>query len=296
MAAGPLALPCRADEAAPASLSQEISIDTSRIAFSTLAFPDADLATAVSLGRSWGYAGVELRLIDGELIDPGMPPESRARVKRTLAAAGLPAVAVDSSIRLTGEDTGPELRRFLELASDWEAPLVRVFGGPLPGDGPARRAGLEAAARVLEKAAPAAERLGVAIGVETHDAFSASAAVAELLALVDSAAVGAVWDSHHPHRMGERAADVWANIGPRILLAQVKDARPDDGRDDGWQLVLLGDGEVPVRDMLGLLSAGRYQGWVSVEWEKRWHPEIAAPEVALPQHLAMLRGWAEEGG
>jgi sugar phosphate isomerase/epimerase len=276
-------------------MSQEAPITTARIAFSTLAFPDADLATAVSLGRSWGYAGVELRLVDGELIDPAMPASARARVRRTLAAAGLPAVAVDSSIRLAGEDPGAELRQFLELASDWEAPLVRVFGGALPGDGPGRQARLEAAARVLEEAAPAAERLGVAIGVETHDAFSASAVVAELLALVDSAAVGAVWDSHHPHRMGERAADVWANLGSRILLAQVKDARPDAGRDDGWQLVLLGDGEVPVRDMLALLSAGGYQGWVSVEWEKRWHPEIAAPEVALPQHLAMLRGWAEEG-
>jgi len=249
----------------------------------------------VSLGRSWGYAGVELRLIDGELIDPAMPASARARVKRTLASAGLPAVAVDSSIRLAGEDPGAELRQFLELASDWEAPLVRVFGGALPGDEPVRRARLEAAARVLEEAAPAAERLGVAIGVETHDAFSASAVVAELLALVDSAAVGAVWDSHHPHRMGERAADVWANLGPRVVLAQVKDARPDAGRDDGWQLVLLGDGEVPVRDMLALLSAGGYQGWVSVEWEKRWHPEIAAPDVALPQHLAMLRGWVKEG-
>jgi sugar phosphate isomerase/epimerase len=280
---------------APPSLSQETSIDTPRIAFSTLAFPDADLATAVSLGRSWGYAGVELRLIDGELIDPAMPSESRARVKRTLDSAGLPAVAVDSSIRLTGENPGPELRQFLELANDWEAPLVRVFGGALPGDEPGRRARLEAAARVLLEAAPTAERLGVAIGVETHDAFSASAAVAELLALVDSDAVGAVWDSHHPHRMGERAADVWANLGPRTLLAQVKDARPDAGRDDGWQLVLLGDGEVPVRDMLALLSAGGYQGWVSVEWEKRWHPEIAAPEVALPQHLAMLRDWVKEG-
>ena len=192
-----------------AAHAQEASITTARIAFSTLAFPDADLATAVSLGRSWGYAGVELRLIDGELIDPAMPAAARARVKRTLAAAGLPAVAVDSSIRLTGEHPAAELRQFLELASDWEAPLVRVFGGALPGDGPGRRARLEAAARVLEETAPAAERLGVAIGVETHDAFAASSVVAELLALVDSAAVGAVWDSHHPHRMGERAADVW---------------------------------------------------------------------------------------
>jgi sugar phosphate isomerase/epimerase len=274
--------------------SQEAVITTARIAFSTLAFPGADLATVLSLGRSWGYAGVELRLIDGELIDPAMQPEERARVKRTLAGGGLPAVAVDSSIRLAGDDPGPELRQFLELASDWEAPLVRVFGGELPGDNPARRTRLEAAARALEKAAPVAERLGVAVGLETHDSFSASAVVAELLALVDSPAVGAVWDSHHPYRMGESAAEVWANLGRRVLLAQVKDARRDPARADGWQLVLLGEGEVPVRDMLALLADGGYPGWISVEWEKRWHPELAEPAVALPQHLAVLGTWIGE--
>jgi fatty-acyl-CoA synthase len=149
---------------------------------------------------------------------------------------------------------------------------------------------------VLEAAVPAAERLGVRIGVETHDAFSSSAVLAELLALVSSPAVGAVWDSHHPHRMGESPRQVWANIGPRVLLAQVKDARLDSMRKDGWQLVLLGEGEVPVREMLGLLAAGGYPGWISVEWEKRWHPEIEPPEVALPQHLAVLRPWITEIG
>jgi hypothetical protein len=33
-------------------MSQEAPITTPRIAFSTLAFPDPDLATAVSLGRA----------------------------------------------------------------------------------------------------------------------------------------------------------------------------------------------------------------------------------------------------
>jgi fatty-acyl-CoA synthase len=181
-----------------------------RIAFSTLAFPDASLATALSLGRGWGYSGVELRLIDGELIDPSMP---------------------------------------------------------------------------------AAARLGVSIGVETHDAFSASSVLAELLALVDSPWVGAVWDSHHPHRMGEQPAEVWANIGPRVLLAQVKDAIKGPERDADWRLVLLGEGEVRVQEMLGLLTGGGYRGWVSVEWEKRWHPEIEKPEAALPQHLRLLESW-----
>ena len=269
---------------------------SARVAFSTLAFPGATLASAASLGRRWGYSGIELRLIDGELIDPSMPAASRAQVKRTLAAAGLPVVAVDSSIRLTDDDPGPELRRFLELASDWESPLVRVFGGALAADEAARAEQLRNAARVLESAVPLAERLGVAIGVETHDAFSASAVVAELLALVDpdatgSGAVGAVWDSHHPHRMGETPAEVYANLGRRILLAQVKDARRLAGGD--WQLVLLGAGEVPVREMLGLLAAGGYPHWISVEWEKRWHPEIEDPEVALPQHLELLTKWLE---
>jgi sugar phosphate isomerase/epimerase len=262
-----------------------------RVAFSTLAFPDATLASAVSLGRRWGYAGVELRLIDGELIDPAMPAAARVRVKRTLA--GLPVVAVDSSIRLTGEDPGPDLRQFLELASDWESPLVRVFGGSLPLDPRSRLDRLRAAARVLEASVPYARRLGVAIGIETHDDFSASSVVAELLPDCDPEWVGAVWDSYHPYRAGESPAEVYANLGRRILLAQVKDACREPGGN--WRLVLLGQGQVPVRQMLGLLGASGYRGWVSVEWEKRWHPEIEAPEIALPQHRRVLAEWMEEG-
>lgn len=275
-----------------------------RIAFSTLAFPDVTLARAVALGRSWGYTGVELRLVDGELIDPSMPAADRDAVRRTASAAGLPIVAVDSSIRLTDDHPDRELRQFLELASDWESPLVRVFGGALPdgalpdsGDPGAaadRRARLAAAARTLETAAGVAERLGVAIGVETHDSFSAARVVAELLAMVPAPSVGAVWDSHHPHRMGERPPEIYAALGSRLLLAQVKDARRAPEREDGWQLVLLGEGEVPVKEMLTVLAAGGYRGWISVEWEKRWHREIEEPEVALPQHLALLDTWMNE--
>jgi sugar phosphate isomerase/epimerase len=132
----------------------------------------------------------------------------------------------------------------------------------------------------------------VAIGVETHDDFSSSSVVARLLEETDPEWVGAVWDSHHPHRMGEPPADVYANLGRRILLAQVKDARRTMGGDgEDWELVLLGEGEVPVREMLGLLAAGGYPHWISVEWEKRWHPEIAEPEVALPQYRGVLAEW-----
>ncbi len=259
------------------------------LAFSTLAFPSQPLAKVAEFGRQCGYEGIELRLVDGELIDPAMPSQERLRVKRDVA--GLPVVAVDTSVRLTEEGPVPQIRAFLELASEWEAPAIRVFGGKLPEEEGARREVLLGAAKALEDIVADAERLGVAVGLETHDSFSASSVVAELLAMVPSPWVGAVWDSHHPHRVGETPADVYANIGQRLVLAQVKDARRSDGEASGWKLVLMGEGEVPVQEMLSVLGSHGYRGAVSVEWEKRWHPEIEEPEVALPQHMKVLTPW-----
>src|SRR5579875_1152334 len=271
-----------------------------RFAYSTLACPGRRLEEALELGTQAGYEGVELRLVDGELIDPSMSAQDRRRVARSCSQAGLPVAAVDSSIRIAAAADPAavlaEIGVFLELAAEWGAPAVRVFGGELPEEPGARLERLAAAARLLERASDRAAELGVRIGVETHDAFLASATVAELLALVPSPWIGAVWDSHHPCRAGESAAQVYANIGSRLCLAQVKDAvRTGSGPRD-WHLVPLGEGDVPVRDMLGLLFRGGYDGWVSVEWEKRWHPEIDEPETALPQHLRLLRTWVTELG
>ena len=267
-----------------------------RIAFSTLAFPDATLAEATTLGRSWGYAGVELRLVDGQLIDSSLSAAERVRVKQTIAATGLPIVSVDSSIILTNEEAGLELRRFLELANEWESPLIRVYGGPLAEEPGTRRTQMEAAAGVLQEAIPLAERFGVAVAIETHDSFSSSAVVAELLAMVQSKWVGALWDTHHPHRMGERPAEVYEHIGPRVLHVQVKDARRSAAHKGGWQLVPLSEGEVPVREIIRLLAAGGYGGYISVEWEKYWHPDIEEPQIALPQHLKVLQEWVNDLG
>ena len=263
-----------------------------KLAFSTLAFPTAPLTDVVAFGLECGYEGIELRLIDGELIDPEMSPSDRERVRR--AVGRLPVVAVDSSVRVTTEDPVPQIVAFLELANEWSAPMVRVFGGALPESAPERAKAMERAAAALTEAASVAERLGVGIGVETHDSFSGSAVVAELLALVSSPQVGAVWDSHHPYRVGETPADVYENIGARLLLAQVKDALRSDEDPSGWRLVLLGQGEVPVREMFAILDESGYEGVISVEWEKAWHLEIEEPEVALPQHIKLLQRWREE--
>jgi fatty-acyl-CoA synthase len=267
----------------------------SRLAFSTLACPGWSLERVVEAAGQYGYHGVEARLIDGETIAPDIDPAERRRVRTLLHGAGLPVAAVDSSIRLAGADPDQavaDLRAFLDLAAEWESPLVRVFGGELPA-GQAPDAALDAMARPLAIVAPDAERRGIAIGVETHDSFSSARAVASLLSRVDSPAVGALWDVLHTCRMGETPDEVAGLLGERLLHVHVKDGRGETGAA-AWELVLLGEGDVPMAGILRALRARGYRGWLTVEWEKKWHPEIAEPEVALPQHAeTMMRLLAE---
>jgi sugar phosphate isomerase/epimerase len=98
---------------------------------------------------------------------------------------------------------------------------------------------------------------------------------------------------YHTARMGETPAQAMDALGDRVLNVHLKDGRRTA---DGWQLLLLGEGEIPVKDALRLLNERGYDDFISVEWEKKWHPEIAEPEVAFPQHLALLRDYVRDFG
>ena len=204
---------------------------------------------------------------------------TRRAVGTMLARAAVPLVCLDTSIELA-QPFERELPAALELASEWGAPAVRVFGGA--------RGALDDIARRLEPALGRADELGVTVALETHDSFASAALVAELLQRVPSSSFAALWDLHHPYRVGESPQDVLRALEARIYLVHVKDARR---RDDGWELVPLGEGEVPVRESLAALRAAGYDGWLTVEWEKCWHPELAEPEVALPRDGDTLRDW-----
>jgi fatty-acyl-CoA synthase len=191
----------------------------------------------------------------------------------------VPLVCLDTSIELA-QPFDRELPAAVELACEWGAPAVRVFGGVWDE--------LDDIARRLKPVLGPAEELGVTVALETHDSFASAVLVGELLQRVGSMSFAAIWDVHHPYRVGEAPADVLGALGVRIHHVHVKDARL---RGEEWELVALGEGEVPVRESLAALRAVGYDGWVTVEWEKRWHPELAEPEVALPRERKTLARW-----
>jgi fatty-acyl-CoA synthase len=252
-----------------------------KVAFSNLATPGWTLEQTVAAVGELGYDGLELRLLDGEPFDPERLDAAKRR-NTGAALADVALVSLDTSIELT-RPFGRELDAALELAAEWGASTVRVFGGT-------HDASIDDIARRLDPALDRADELGVTVALETHDGYARATRVAELLDRVDRPSLAALWDVHHPFRFGESPDEVVAALGSRIRIVHVKDAVR---RGDDWQLVPLGEGEVPLRESIAALRAAGYDGWLTVEWEKRWHPELPAPEIALPRELATLRDWLD---
>jgi sugar phosphate isomerase/epimerase len=269
------------------------------LAFSTLACPGWSLERAAEHAAAEGYAALELRLLDGALIPADLPAAERRRVRDVVGGYGLTVIGVGASTRFTAPEPAEraaqsaELIRFLELASEIGAPLVRTYGGTIPAGLPDDEA-IGWVVAGLEAALPRAEALGVGIALETHDSFSRGAMAARVLERLPHGRLGAIWDVLHPLRHGEPVEETWRLLGPRTLHVHIKDGRPNPAaRPEEWALTLLGEGAVPVPAILRLLADGGYEGHLSVEWEKHWHRELAEPEVALPQHARVLRGWME---
>ena len=59
------------------------------------------------------------------------------------------------------------------------------------------------------------------------------------------------------------------------------------------ELALTGEGEFAIAEIRAVLAQLNYAGFLSFEWEKKWHPAIAPAEIAVP-HFAkwFRRDWA----
>lgn len=255
-----------------------------RLAFSTLACPDWPLDRVVDAAVRYGYEGIELRIVDGELVSPAMSVAQRERTREAVRGAGLAVCCVDTSIEIADPSVSvDEALAHLDLAAELGGPMIRVFGGAPEGEPRSATTG-----RVGERLVALAERgrsLGVAVAVETHDSFAAGEVLAEVLSDAPGD-VGVIWDTLNPIVAGELPDRTFAAIADRLVHVHVKDgAAPPDLEENR----LLGDGRVPFAAILEMLASRSYEGWLSVEWEKRWQPAIAEADVALPRYAEGLR-------
>ncbi|MBV9642673.1 MAG: sugar phosphate isomerase/epimerase [Verrucomicrobia bacterium] len=276
-----------------------------KLSFSTLGCPNWSLEQIVRRAGQYGYEGVAFRGLGGEL-DLTKAPEflstMRANTRRRLKEAGLATSMVMTSAAMMIAD--PErlkatlqlAQSHIDIAADLECPYIRVFGGQIP-QGVSHAAAVRWAGDRLLRLGDYARQRGVKVLIESHDDWVVTSLLRRAVEAADHPSVGVLWDVHHPVRIaGESLAQSWTNIGPWVRCVDIKDSITDFESKLGYRYVQIGDGEIPWKGALQILKAARFDGWLTFEWEKLWHPTLADPSVAFPEFIARIRALEDEIG
>jgi sugar phosphate isomerase/epimerase len=166
------------------------------------------------------------------------------------------------------------------------APGLRVFGDTIqPGaDCSSTRSWIAESIRELAEITAAR---GVEIWIENHGDFAGASETAAILQQAASPNTGVVWDPANSFTATqEQPVDGAARLRQAIRHVHIKDLRRDR---DGWKYVLTGEGVFPLLELNAVLQDLQYDRFLSFEWEKRWHPEIADADVALPHFARWFR-------
>jgi len=266
-----------------------------KIGFSSLVCPTWNLETMVANAAKFGFDGIELRGLCGELHLPLVPelardPEAVRRLfadnKVELVCLGASATLTSKTPRLLAEQKGA-VTEFMELASKLGCPYVRIFVGEVDRRDN-QRAALARIAEALISLAPIAARLGVTLLAENGGDFPGSADLWFLIDAVGHPAVRCCWNQCHTMTLGERATNSIPRLGNKIGMVHLCDGKFDEA---GAQLgyALPGEGDVGVKRQIEILKGLLYDRYLMFEWPKLWVDSLPAPETVLPKVAKFLR-------
>ena len=144
--------------------------------------------------------------------------------------------------------------------------------------------------RGLEEVCAYGAEKGVKVNLEIHGDFNTIESITPVVERMGGVpAFGILWDVMHSDRVyGAAYLTFYELIRPYIRHVHIKDYRrnPAPGQN---RLCLMGQGDVPVPEIVAQLRADGYDGYYSFEWEKKWAPEIEEPEVAFPDYMHYMK-------
>jgi len=126
----------------------------------------------------------------------------------------------------------------------------------------------------------------VSVLVESHGDLLTIEDLEKVMSAAEHPHAGLVWDVTNMWiKTKEYPTFAYEKLKKYIRHTHIKDAKMVDEK---IKYVLLGQGEVPIFEAIDVLVKGGYNGYYSFEWEKLWHPEIEAPELAIANYAEVM--------
>ena len=267
-----------------------------RISFSTLGCPDFSWVDIYTMAKDFKFDGIEIRGLGENIYAVSAPPFTAGQIDKTIAKLAslhlsIPCLSTGRSLKFQDEreQVVNEIGEYLRLAEKLSAPYIRLLAdldGPVTGE-----VDDDYVAEVLLQLADMAKGTGVTLLCETNGVYADTRRLRALLDKVNRPEIAALWDMHHPYRyFGEAPQTTVDNLGGYIRHVHTKDSVMVDGK---VQYRMMGEGDLPITEMLDALASIGYEGYVSLEWVKRWAPDLTDPGIVFPQFAHYMHSYFE---
>ena len=244
-----------------------------KLSFSTRGWPDLSWEEMLETALDMGFSGVEVYNLPkfDPMLDRSGPfhKYQTAATARKLREKKLEIPCFDTSCDLSTDPVAVEtLSGLMEVAHNTHVSYVVACALE------------DKEATVIEKIQqllPTAESLGVTLLLKTSGIYADTGRLRSLLDRFASDNLGALWDVHHPYRdFGESGDATIKNLGAYVCHVHLRDS------DDSGEYQLIGEGTMPIGDIMQALSSVNYDGFISLEWKPEWLEDLQDPEGIFP--------------
>ncbi len=132
----------------------------------------------------------------------------------------------------------------------------------------------------IDRLIPQFSEKGICLLIKTVGIFADTGKLRKLMDEYACDELGALWDMHHPYRDFHETPDTTIrNLGGYVHHVHLRDS------DDDLNYNLIGEGTIPIQDMMNALSSIDYNGFISLEWKTEWMEDIPDREIIFAHFL-----------
>ena len=247
-----------------------------KLSFSNRGWSDLSWEELLTTATDMRFSGVEVYDLQKSSAFQGknspFHPQLSAATLRQLRDKKLTIPCFDTSLDLSNGVTAIEpLLSLFDTARDMHVPNVVAC---------ALQDNEELVRQNLQTLLQVAKMRQVTLLIKTSGIFADTTRLRKLMDDFASDYLAALWDMHHPYRdCGESADTTIKNLGAYVRHVHLRDS------DDSSTYNLIGEGTLPVSDMMRALSSINYDGFISLEWKPEWMEDLQDRNVIFPHFV-----------
>ena len=241
-----------------------------KLSFSTRGWMDLSWEEMMQAALDMGFSGIEVYNLPKmeAMLDRSGPfhKYQTAATVRQLKEKKLQIPCFDTPCDLSAEEECVQrLKELMDVARNTQVPYVVAC------------ALQEHEERVLERIRQLvryAEEADVVLLIKTSGIYADTSRLRHVLEHFASDHLAALWDVHHTYRDFDESGDATIkNLGSYVCHVHLRDS------DDLGDYQLIGEGTLPIDDVMRALSSVNYDGFISLEWKPQWLEELQERDV-----------------